>query len=124
VITADVAVVPVAGAADAAPRARRLSAEAAALWQKFPPRAVAASWPATQAGRGTVVSEAMTCPYAAVENDQSRYSRRLGVLRMLDWLETQPGATSLEDLADLGLGEGNKPVAASGGLGNYGDASD
>jgi hypothetical protein len=93
VITADVAVVPAAGAAEAAPRARRLSAEAAALWQKFPPRAVAASWPATQAGRGTVVSEAMTCPYAAAENDQSRYSRRLGVLRMLDWLETQPGAT-------------------------------
>ena len=92
-ITADVAVVPAAGAEDAAPRARRLSAEAAALWQKFPPRTVAASWPATQASRGTVVSAAMTCPYAAVENDQSRYSRRLGIIRMLDWLETQPGAT-------------------------------
>ena len=35
----------------------------------------------------------MTCPYAAVENDQSRYSRRLGIIRMLDWLEAQPGAT-------------------------------
>ena len=88
--TAGVAVVPEAGAA---PRARRLSAEAAALWQRFPPRAVAASWPATQAGRRAVVSQAMACPYAAAENDQSRYSRRLGIIRMLDWLETQPGAT-------------------------------
>ena len=35
----------------------------------------------------------MACPYAAAENDQSRYSRRLGIIRMLDWLETQPGAT-------------------------------
>ena len=88
--TAGVAVVPEAGAA---PRARRLSAEAAALWQKFPPRAVAASWPASQADRRAVVSQAMACPYAAAENDQSRYSRRLGIIRMLDWLETQPGAT-------------------------------
>ena len=73
--TADAAVVPAAGAEGAAPRARRLSAEAAALWQKFPPRAVAASWPATQAGRRAVVSQAMTCPYAAAENDQSREKR-------------------------------------------------
>ena len=61
--------------------------------RKFPPRSVAASWPATRASRDTVVSEAMACPYAAAENDQSRYSRRLGIIRMLDWLETQPGST-------------------------------
>ena len=82
--------VPEAGAA---PRARRLSAEAAALWQRFPPRAVAASWPASQAGRCVAASQAMACPYAAAENDQSRYFRRPGIIRMLDWLETQPGAT-------------------------------
>src|SRR5260370_2883472 len=40
-----------------------------------------------------VVSQAMTRPYAAEENDQSRYFRRLGVIRMLDWLEAQPGST-------------------------------
>jgi hypothetical protein len=48
-------------------RARRLTAEAAALWQKFPPRLLAASWPATEHGRGTVVSQAMARPYAAEE---------------------------------------------------------
>ena len=74
-------------------RARRLTAEAAALWQKFPPRLLAASWPATEHGRGTVVSQAMARPYAAEENDQSRYFRRLGVIRMLDWLEAQSGST-------------------------------
>ena len=63
------------------------------MWQKFPPRVLAASWPATQASRGTVLPEAMACRYAAGENDQSRYFRRLGVIRMLDWLEAQPGST-------------------------------
>ena len=72
---------------------RRLTAEAAALWEMFPPRTVAASWAAAQASRVTVVSRAMTCPYAAAENDQSRYFRRLGIIRMLDWLEAQPGGT-------------------------------
>jgi len=74
-------------------QARRLTAEAAALWQKFPPRLLAASWPATEHGRGTVVSQVMERPYAAEENDQSRYFRRLGVIRMLDWLEAQSGST-------------------------------
>jgi hypothetical protein len=72
---------------------RRLTAEAAALWEMFPPRTVAARWPTTQASRVTVVSRAMTCPYAVAENDQSRYFRRLGIIRMLDWLEAQPGGT-------------------------------
>src|SRR6266849_6431170 len=42
--------------------------------------------PAALASRDTVVSEAMACPYAGAENGQSRHFRRLGVLRMLDWL--------------------------------------
>jgi hypothetical protein len=45
------------------------------------------------AGRDAVVRDVMGCPYAAGENDQSRYFRRLGVIRMLDWLEAQPGST-------------------------------
>jgi hypothetical protein len=82
----------VAGRGETA-RARRLTAEAAALWQKFPPRVPAASWPATLAGRHAVVREAMATSYAAGENDQSRYIRRLGVVRTLDWLEAQPGSS-------------------------------
>ncbi len=61
--------------------------------REFPPRSLAASWPATRASRDTVVSEAMACSYAGAENSQSRHFRRLGVLRMLDWLEAQPGSS-------------------------------
>ena len=63
------------------------------MWQKFPPRAVAAQL-AGHPGRprrSGVRGDGL--PYAAAENDQSRYSRRLGVIRMLDWLEAQPGST-------------------------------
>src|SRR6266487_3392038 len=90
--TAGITVIPAAGAGGETARARPLTSEAAALWQEFPPRVPAARWPATLAGRETVVREAMACPCAAGENDQSRYFRRLGVVRMLDWLEAQPGS--------------------------------
>jgi integrase len=89
---ADSAVTLEAAAEGVPARARRLTAEAAALWQKFPPRVPVATWPATRQGRDTVVSRAMAAPYAAEENDQSRYFRRLGVIRMLDWLEAQSGS--------------------------------
>ena len=89
---AELTVTLAAGPVGVPARARRLTAEAAALLQKFPPRALAVSWPVTGQGRGAVVSGAMAQPYAAEENDQSRYSRRLGVIRMLDWLEAQPGS--------------------------------
>jgi len=91
--TAGVTVIPAAGTQDGAVPARHLTAETAALRREFPPRSLAASWPATRASRDAVVSGAMTCPYAGAENDQSRYFRRLGVLRMLDWLEAQPGSS-------------------------------
>ena len=89
--TAGVTVIPAAGTQDGAARA--------ALPLRLPlcggsSRPVP-SRPAgglNRASRDTVVSEAMACPYAAGENDQSRYFRRLGVLRMLDWLEVQPGS--------------------------------
>jgi len=89
----DGAVAVVARADGGTARARRLTAEAAALWQKFPPRVPAASWPATLAGRHDVVARAMAGPYAAGENDQARYARRLGVVKVLDWLGAQPGLT-------------------------------
>ncbi len=89
---ADGTAVLAAVAEGVAAQARRLTAEAAALWQEFPPRVLPASWPATEDNRDTVVSRAMACTYAAGENDQSRYFRRLGVIRMLDWLEAQPGS--------------------------------
>ena len=73
------------------------------MWQKFPPRVRAASSP-TLAGRHDVVGQAMAGPYAAGENDQARYARRLGVVKVLDWLEAQSGLTWQDRWARRGAG--------------------
>lgn len=64
---AGAAVIAAAGADGETAVARRLTAEAAVLWQKFPPRVRAVRWAATLVGRDTVVRDAMGCPYAAGE---------------------------------------------------------
>src|SRR5512142_2709048 len=95
-VIAGTAAVPAAdtGTSDSEMPARRLTAEAAALQRKFPPRVPAVGmWPATLAGRDVVVRDVMSCPYAGEENYQARHYRRLGVTRMLDWLEAQPGTS-------------------------------
>ena len=43
----------------------QFSAEALALGQKFPPRPVPASWPATRQPRGKVVARLLAPPFAA-----------------------------------------------------------
>lgn len=70
----------------------QLSAEALALWQKFPPRIVPASWPATRQPRGKVVARLLAPPFAA-ETSQDRCNRKLALLKVLDWLELHPGRT-------------------------------
>lgn len=96
--------------------ARRLTAEAAALQRKYPPRVPARRWPATMTARDAVVRDVMGCPYAGAENWQARGYRRLGVTRMLDWLEAQPG-TSWQERWDAGCG-------ASPDSGEWRDAAD
>ena len=70
----------------------QFSAEALALWQKFPPRTVRASWPATRQPRGKVVARLLAPPFAA-ETSQDRCNRKLALLKVLDWLELHPGRT-------------------------------
>lgn len=93
-----------AGTAErAAGRPRQLSAEALALWEKFPPRLVPASWPATRQPRDKVLARLLAPPFLA-DGSQSRCTRRLALLRVLDWLELHPGTSWQERWNATGAG--------------------
>ena len=64
----------------------------AQLGPAFPPRPVASSWPATRASRSAVLARVLTAPFT-LDNTASQQSRRLGVLAVLSWLSTFPGAS-------------------------------
>ena len=64
----------------------------AELLASFPPRPVAASWPATEASRSEVLARVLATPFA-LDNAASQQTRRLGVLTVLNWLATYPGAS-------------------------------
>jgi len=79
--------------ATATPKAATLPAAAtpgAQLLSRFPPRALACSWPATQANRSQVLTRLLAPPFA-LEHLSSQASRRLGLLSVVNWLQTQPG---------------------------------
>ena len=59
---------------------------------KFPPRKPAARWKATCQDRDTVLRHLLAPPFA-LENPVGQRPRRLGLTRMLDWLQVQPGRT-------------------------------
>jgi hypothetical protein len=63
----------------------------AQLLAAFPPRPIAPSWPATEAGRAAVLARVLSPPFA-LDNPLSQQTRRLGVLAVLSWLHTFPGA--------------------------------
>ena len=86
---------PPAGTAPAGGRpgqAPELAGTGAELMERFPPRPVAASWPATRATRRQVLSRALAPPFA-LESPVSQQSRRLGVVAVVNWLEAQPGGS-------------------------------
>jgi hypothetical protein len=96
---------PAAGAAS--PAAGLVKTTGAQLLAAFPPRPVASSWPATQAGRPAVLARVLAPPFT-LDNPVSQQTRRLGVLAVLTWLHTHPGdswqqrwqASGAEDQAD------------------------
>jgi hypothetical protein len=63
------------------------------LWQRFPPRSSALSWPATGQGREPLLARLSADPFLVEEDRVARQRRRLGLVRLLDWLAEQPGDT-------------------------------
>ena len=59
---------------------------------RFPPRPVASSWPATRASRTQVLTRLLAEPFA-LGNPLSQQTRRLGLLRVISWLQAQTGDT-------------------------------
>jgi hypothetical protein len=64
----------------------------AGLSRRFPPRAPGADWPVTGQRRGHVLARLFTPPFTAGRNDMQS-SRRIGLTKLLHWLEEQPGRT-------------------------------
>ena len=60
--------------------------------EQFPARLVPRSWPATETGRGELQDRLLEPPFA-LGKPASQAGRRFGLIRVLDWLEQQPGAT-------------------------------
>lgn len=101
---AGTAVIAAAGAHGETAPARRLTTEAAALWQKFPPRVPVARWPATLAGRDIVACDAMGRPYAAAA---PWHSAALDIAR--NGTRYAPPAVAGPALGCPGPGRGRRP---------------
>ena len=67
-------------------------AESAALRDRFPPRPAEASWDLTGQSRAAVLERLLAPPFA-LDNASSQNYRRFGLIRVLDWLGSQPGGT-------------------------------
>jgi hypothetical protein len=77
----------------AMPAAGQTGAQSGAQWAaRFPPRPVAASWPATRASRTQVLARLLAAPFA-LDNAGSQQTRRMGVLTVVSWLQAQAGTT-------------------------------
>jgi hypothetical protein len=76
-----------------APGRSRFPGPAAAGWlEQFPARVVPRSWAATGLERAEVLGRLLSPPLA-LANPDSQATRRFGLVRVLDWLEQQPGET-------------------------------
>jgi len=70
---------------------RQMTAEALALRARHPPRPVAGDWPGTRAGRAEIVR--MLCEYTASRGTDGQGQLRRSLLKVLSWLELQPGGS-------------------------------
>jgi hypothetical protein len=86
-------VAPATDSAAPAPRgAATFKQTGAQLMASFPSRPLASSWSATQASRSAVLARVLSAPFA-LDNPGSQQTRRLGVLAVLSWLQSFPGAS-------------------------------
>jgi Phage integrase family len=76
----------------AAPASGLVKPTGAQLLAAFPPRATAASWPATEETRAEVLGRVLAARFT-LDNRLSQQTRRLGLLAVLSWLQTHPGGS-------------------------------
>ena len=96
----------------------------AGLSRRFPPRpAQDGGWPATSHRRGYVLARLFAPPFTA-GRDKLQSSRRIGLTKLVHWLEEQPGRTwqdrwmtSGADAAGTGLAGDGRILAPQHGLG-------
>jgi len=66
--------------------------EMAGLSRRFPPRPARDGWPATSQRRGHVLARLFAAPFTAA-GDRLQSSRRIGLTKLVHWLEEHPGST-------------------------------
>jgi integrase len=70
----------------------RPDSQMAGLARRFPPRPAQECWPATSQRRGHVLARLFAPPFTA-DRDDMQSSRRIGLTKLVHWLEEQPGRT-------------------------------
>jgi len=80
-----------AGRSTTAAAAALIGPDMTQLWQRFPPRPPAPSWPATEQDREALVTTLLAAPFTVEQAARAR--RRRGLNRLLDWLAEHPGDT-------------------------------
>jgi integrase len=78
--------------AEVRPRTAQAGPGLSALLQRFPPRSVEGTWPATEQGREALVQRLLAPPFV-VDSKSNQAGRRAGLTKVLRWLEDQPGQT-------------------------------
>jgi hypothetical protein len=91
----------------------RSEGQMAGLSRRFPPRALEADWPVTGQRRGHVLARLFTPPFTADRNDMQS-SRRIGLTKLLHWLEEQPGRTWQQRWVASGADAAGNLVAGAG----------
>jgi hypothetical protein len=73
-------------------RTQRQQPKLSALLRRFPPRPVPPTWTSTASPRERVLARLLEPPFTA-ENPKNQTGRQTGLIKLLDWLEHQPGHT-------------------------------
>jgi integrase len=74
------------------PRPAQAGPQLSALLNRFPPRRLERAWAATQQGRDVVLARLLAPPFV-VDSPSNQAGRRAGLVKILRWLQEQPGRT-------------------------------
>jgi hypothetical protein len=73
-------------------RQQPIGPKLSALLRRFPPRPVPPTWAGTACPRERVLARLLEPPFT-LENPKNQTGRQTGLIKLLDWLEYQPGHT-------------------------------